>query len=59
MRPGRPFILYICALDHSLGALPAQKDDEGKKRALYYLSRMMVGAEHRYPPVEKECLALM
>lgn len=20
---------------------------------------MMVGAEHRYPPVEKECLALM
>lgn len=29
--PGRPFILYICALDHSLGALLAQKDDKKKK----------------------------
>lgn len=26
---------------------------------LYYLSRMLQGVEHRYTPVEKECLALM
>jgi hypothetical protein len=56
---GRPFILYTRALDHSLGAMLAQKDDEGHSRALYYLSRMMIGAEHKYTPVEKECLALM
>lgn len=37
----------------------AQKNDEGQEVALDYLSRMMVGAEHRYPPVEKECFALM
>lgn len=56
---GRPFILYTKALDHSLGAMLTHYNDEGKEMALYYLSRMMVGAEHRYPPVEKECLALM
>lgn len=36
-----------------------ESGDEEKDRAIDYLSRMMVGAEDRYPPVEKECLALM
>ena len=56
---GRPFILYTCALEYSLGAMLAQENDEGKEMALYYLSRKMMGAEFRYSPVEKECLALM
>ena len=51
---GKPFILYTRALDHSLGALLAQENDEGKEAALYYLSRMLVGAEHCYSPVQKE-----
>ncbi|KAJ6826863.1 uncharacterized protein M6B38_369495 [Iris pallida] len=55
----RPFLLYVRALDHSLGALLAQKSNMGHEQAIYYLSRMMVGAEHRYTPVEKECLALV
>ncbi|XXG85664.1 hypothetical protein AAC387_Pa11g0701 [Persea americana] len=55
----KPFILYTRALDYSLGALLAQENDWGKEAALYYLSRMLVGAEHRYSPVEKECLAMM
>src|SRR3954463_5795954 len=46
-------------MEHSLGALLAQKSDEGHEQAIYYLSRIMVGAEHRYNPVEKECLALV
>ena len=50
---GKPFILYTRALDYSLGALLAQENDGGKEPALYYLSRMLVGAEHRYSPVEK------
>ncbi|KAJ8649213.1 hypothetical protein MRB53_002236 [Persea americana] len=50
-RIGNQFILYARALDHSLGALLAQENDEGKEAALYYLSRMLVGAEHRYSPV--------
>ena len=42
-----------------MGALLTQENHEGKEDALYYLSRMLVGAEHRYSPVEKECLVVM
>ena len=56
---GKPFLLYVKAIDHSLGALLAQKDDYGHKQAIYYLSRTLIGAESRYNPIEKECLALV
>src|SRR4051812_19974704 len=36
-----------------------QKSDEGHEQAIYYFIRIMVGAEHCYNPVEKECLALV
>ena len=29
------------------------------EQAIYYLSRTMIGAEHRYNPIEKECLTLV
>src|SRR3954467_1254519 len=56
---GKPFLLYVRSMDHSLGALLAQHNDEGYEQAVYYLSRTLLGAEHRYRPVEKECLALV
>src|SRR5436853_959619 len=56
---GKPFFLYVRAMERSLGALLAQKNDEGHEQAIYYLGRTMIGAEHRYNPVEKECLALV
>jgi len=34
-------------------------DDQGHEQAIYCLSRTMIGAEHRYNPIEKECLALV
>jgi len=46
-------------MDHSLGALIAQKNDEGHEQAIYYLSRTLIGAESRYNPIEKEYLALV
>ncbi|XXG53595.1 hypothetical protein AAC387_Pa03g1672 [Persea americana] len=55
----KDLILYTRALDHSLGALLAQKNDDGQEVALYYLSRVMIRAEHNYPLMEKDCLALM
>jgi ribonuclease HI len=57
--PGKELILYTTALDGSLGALLAQENQDGNQNALYYLSCMMVGAEHGYSPIEKHCLALI
>lgn len=56
---GRPLILYTAAMPTSLGALLAQNNDDGKKTALYYLSRTLVGAECNYSDVEKIYLALV
>jgi len=57
--PTKSLILYIAAQERSLGALCAQENGEGKERALYYLSRTLVGAELHNSPIEKMCLALM
>jgi len=46
-------------MDHSLGALLAQKNDEGHEQAIYYLSRTLIRAESWYNPIEKEYLALV
>jgi len=55
----QPFLLYVWVMHHSLGALLAQNNDQNHKQAIYYLSRTMIGAEYRYKPIEKECLALV
>jgi len=55
----KPFLLYVKTMDHSLNALLAQKDNNGHEQAIYYLSRTLIGAESRYNPIEKECLALV
>ncbi|XP_074318681.1 uncharacterized protein LOC141655504 [Silene latifolia] len=57
--PGRPLVLYIAAQERSLGAMCAQEIEDRKERALYYLSRTLVGAELNYAPIEKICLALV
>jgi len=46
-------------MDHSLGALQAQNNDKRHEQAIYFLSRTMIEAEHRYNPIEKECLAFV
>ncbi|KAA0057706.1 uncharacterized protein E5676_scaffold970G00470 [Cucumis melo var. makuwa] len=56
--PGKSLILYIAAQERSLGALLAQEKEKGKERALYYLSRTLVGVEVNYYSIEKMCLAL-
>ena len=33
-RAGKPFVLYVRDIDHSLGALLAQKNDEGYKQVI-------------------------
>ena len=56
---GKPFLLYVNCMDHSLGALLAQKNDDGHEQAIYCLSKTLIGAESHYNPIEKECLALV
>jgi len=55
----KPFLIYVRAMNHSLGALLAQNNDQGYEQAIYYLRRTMIGAEHRYNPIKKECMALV
>ena len=55
---GKPLLLYISVTDKSLGALIAQEKG-GVERPVYYLSRMVRGAECNYTPVERQCLALV
>jgi len=44
---------------NSLGALLAQKNDEGCEQAIYYWSKTLIRAESRYNLVDKECLAFI
>ena len=46
-------------MDHSLGTLLAQTNDEGYEQAVYYLSRTLIGAESQYNLIDKKCLALV
>ena len=56
---GKPFLIYVRAMYHSLRALLNQNNNQRHKQAIYYLSKTMIGAEHHYNPVENECLALV
>ncbi|KAL5547542.1 hypothetical protein UlMin_002773 [Ulmus minor] len=50
--------MYISTTERSLGALIAQEKG-GIERPIYYLSRLVRGAECNYSPIEKQCLALV
>nr|ABD63081.1 hypothetical protein 17.t00008 [Asparagus officinalis] len=56
---GKPFLIYIRVTEHALVGLLAQDDDNDHEQAIYYLSRNLSGAEPCYPPIKKECLALV
>nr|KYP72862.1 Transposon Ty3-G Gag-Pol polyprotein [Cajanus cajan] len=55
---GKQLKLYISANDSTIAGMLAQDDEHGIERVIYYLSRMLVGAEIRYTPLEKLCLSL-
>ncbi|WJZ91335.1 hypothetical protein VitviT2T_010416 [Vitis vinifera] len=57
--PSRPLLLYLSVSDVALGCMLAQLDDSGKDRAIYYLSKRMLGYETRYVMIERYCLALV
>lgn len=52
-------ILYISAIDTSLGALLAQDDENNKERAIYYISRTLVSYETNYSMIKKAHLVVV
>jgi hypothetical protein len=57
--PNQSLILYISATTTTLGALLAQQDETGNERAVYYISRTLVGYELNYRSIEKTFLAMV
>ncbi|KAM2617511.1 hypothetical protein TB1_033896 [Malus domestica] len=55
---GKPLKLYISAAEKSIESLLAQNNEDGKKHAVYYFSRILTEVKTRYSPIEKLCLAL-
>lgn len=51
----KTLVLYITALEHSLGALLA-KNVERMENALYYLCPALVGPQEIYSPVQESVL---
>ena len=51
------FLLYLAASDTIVGMVLVQTYDVHMEHVIYYLSRGLVGAELRYPYVEKLALA--
>ncbi|XP_059658393.1 uncharacterized protein LOC132304673 [Cornus florida] len=54
---GIPLRLYITSTEHSIRALLAQ-EKEGRECPIYYISRVIQGAEVRYLLIEHHCLSL-
>lgn len=40
----KPFLIYVQVMDHALGTLLAQHNEQSQERAIYYLSRTMISA---------------
>lgn len=56
---GKPFILYMSTTTTTLGALLAQHNEERKERAIYYISRSLVGYELNQTTIEHTCLVFV
>ena len=57
--PHKPLLLYISLIDKSLGALLAQENDQGKEKAIFYISCTLVNYKLIYTFIEKACLAVV
>ena len=56
---GKPLILYISAIETSLGILLTQEDDNNKERAIYYVICTLISYEMNYSIIEKAFLAVV
>ncbi|XP_028082845.1 uncharacterized protein LOC114284155 [Camellia sinensis] len=54
----KPLLLYLTSTSWSIGALLVL-DINGIEKPIYYINRKVNGAELRYTPIERHCLALI
>ena len=50
---GEPLWIYVLAIEHAFGMMLAKKEEDGKERAIYFISRTLKDYETRYTPIEK------
>lgn len=58
-RPDKRLKLYLASSDVAISCLLAQDWDDGKERAIYYLSKTLAGPELNYHFAEKLCFSLV
>jgi len=56
--PGKPLRLYLCVTDRAINSVIVQ-DYERAQKPVYYVSKVLQGAETRYQSVEKAALAVV
>jgi thymidylate kinase len=55
----KPFILHTDASGHTIGAILAQKDEDGKEHAVAYHSKKLTPTERNWPITHLECFAVV
>ena len=53
--PEKLLILYVSVIDDSIEVVLAQHNEEGKEKAMYYLSKFFNNAEKKCMTMEKTC----
>ncbi|KAL0444281.1 UNVERIFIED_CONTAM: hypothetical protein Slati_2150800 [Sesamum latifolium] len=56
--PGDTLYLYLSATPQAVSSVLI-REEEGKQLSIYYVSKVLNGAEGRYTPIEKLALALV
>ncbi|KAL0455803.1 UNVERIFIED_CONTAM: hypothetical protein Slati_0919500 [Sesamum latifolium] len=56
--PGNTLYLYILSTPQAVSSVLV-REEEGNQTPIYYVSKVLNGAESRYPPIEKMALALV
>ncbi|KAL0449229.1 UNVERIFIED_CONTAM: hypothetical protein Slati_1479300 [Sesamum latifolium] len=56
--PGDTLYLYISSTSEAVSSMLV-REEKGNQAPIYYISKVLNGAESRYPPIEKMALALV